>query len=233
MKSWFWHLNKSVVLRDGSQIGELMEDKAIMKWNADRCQNEPSVLKLSTPSRGTTHSTARSWRALTDGWMVFKGVDYKDSAQVNSAKSLIGCECNNIHTSVSWLHWYIHQTPSSSYKISFYSFWRRRGDILQYNEHHQPHQSTSRNKAVVGEYFYRLEGEEEGRAGQSEISLILWFCCLLLHLRGLNPQMCAVVLRLIVPAPLTAFEEPALGNRSPQGGGGERNTVGNEKKKGI
>ncbi len=41
------------------------------------------------------------------------------------------------------------------------------------NEHHQPHQSGSRNKEIEGEYFYRLEGEEEGRAGQSEIFFIL------------------------------------------------------------
>lgn len=43
--------------------------------------------------------------------------------------------------------------------------------------------------------------------------------------------MGTVVLRLIVSAPLTAFEEPTLGNRSPQGSGGE--TMGNEIERGF
>lgn len=69
-------------------------------------------------------------------------------------------------------------------------------------------------KTTAGEDFYRLEWEEEGRAGQRGVYFILLFCRLLLHLRGLDPQMGTVVLRLIMMASLTAFEEPTLGRGS-------------------
>lgn len=75
-----------------------------------------------------------------------------------------------------------------------------------------------KNTSFLGVCFFLPLGERGGGESRPEykycMCVLLKFWCLLLRLRGLNPQMGTIVLLLIVLTPLAAFEEAALRPRT-------------------